>query len=133
MQGYSVHSAVAISVWEKLLNCLIECFTNELGEIELLDKLPMLIDSKILIDFYGEHFYRIKDRIPSIRYSDGHENMSLQMNCLIWFQHLNIMIEFLPRIRLFVQEILLLNHSLEKNLFDIFSLLFHRMKMIWIN
>lgn len=72
-KGYSVHSAVAISVWEKLLNCLIECFTNELGEIELLDKLPMLIDSKILIDFYGEHFYRIKDRIPSIRYSDGHE------------------------------------------------------------
>ena len=64
-KGYSIHSLSAVSLWEMLLNSLLECFADELGEIKVINTVPSLIDSNVLTEFYGEHFYRIENRIPN--------------------------------------------------------------------
>ena len=35
-KGYSIHSSRCLEIWELLLNCLLECFQEEFGEIKIL-------------------------------------------------------------------------------------------------
>ena len=70
-KGYSIHSPSAVSLWEMLLNNLLECFVEELGEIKVINTVPSLIDSNILTEFYGDYFYRIENRIPDFVDDEG--------------------------------------------------------------
>lgn len=69
-RGYSIHSPMAIALWEMLLNCLLECFREELGSIEIINAVPQMINADFLSEFYGDRFCRIENRIPAFE-DDG--------------------------------------------------------------
>ena len=70
-KGYSIHSSKCLELWELLLNCLLECFQEEFGEIKIINKVPQLLNSNLLYNFYEDHFCRIEDRIPIIIDDEG--------------------------------------------------------------
>lgn len=73
-KGYSIHSSKALVLWELLLNRLLECFSEELGEIKIVNTVPQIIISDFLTDFYRDRFCRIEDRIP--RYKEEQDEKS---------------------------------------------------------
>lgn len=71
-RGFSIHSPKGVALWEMLLNCLLECFDEELGDIKIIRCVPQIIRSDFLSDFYEDHFYRIENRIPCMKTDEGH-------------------------------------------------------------
>lgn len=80
-KGFSIHTPKALSIWEMLLNCLLECFHNEFGEISIVRTLPQTTPIQFLEDFYNDRFNRIEERIPYYTNRQG-ERMSVVTDAL---------------------------------------------------
>ncbi len=65
-KGYSIHLPKGVALWEKILNSLLECFGEEFDGIKIINTVPPMCNSKLLTNFYAEHFYRIENRIPCV-------------------------------------------------------------------
>lgn len=72
-KGYSIHLPNGRNIWEALINCLLDCFYAEFGDIKIIDTVPQISESSKLLDFYGDHFDRIENRIPCICNVNGNK------------------------------------------------------------
>lgn len=70
-KGYSIHTKKALVLWELLLNCLLECFSEEFDDIKIINTVPQIVESEFLTGFYEDRFCRIENRIPN--YKDSHD------------------------------------------------------------
>ena len=70
-KGFSVHSVKALALWEKLLNCLLDNFMEDYHDLKTIQVIPQISNIDFLEDFYGDYFYRIKNRIPSFSDDNG--------------------------------------------------------------
>ena len=65
-KGYSIHFPRAVRLWNNLLNCLLECFSEEFSDIKIINNVPPMYGYDFLSNFYGKHFYRLENRIPTM-------------------------------------------------------------------
>lgn len=58
-------------LWSDIMNVFIECIEDYVGPVSIDNALPSYCNIEDLENFYGNYFYRIKDRMPTFI---GHEN-----------------------------------------------------------
>ena len=70
-RGFAIHTPSARTIWEMLLNKLLDNIREEFDNIQIIHFQPQTVPTEFLADFYNDCFSRIEDRIPHFTNEQG--------------------------------------------------------------